>query len=132
MEITRRDPRLTILKSQKIKEACQQGESHFKLRVMEHHVYFWLKPEFKSPTERSIFEKALAGLFEIPLVEGGRWAVPAAVMPRPVIDNSWDYALSMTFRSVEDHDAYQDDADHHAFIDASKHRWEKVLVMDLA
>ncbi len=99
---------------------------------MEHHVYFWLKPEFQSPEERANFEKALAELFEIPLVNGGRWAVPAAVLPRPVIDNSWQYALTMQFHSVEDHDAYQVDASHQAFIEGNKHRWEKVLVTDLA
>jgi hypothetical protein len=63
----------------------------------EHHVCFWLKSEFQTPEERSTFERALVGLFEIPLVAGGRWAVPAAVPPRPVIDNSWDYALSVSF-----------------------------------
>lgn len=99
---------------------------------MEHHVYFWLKPEFQSPEERLAFEKALAGLFEIPLVAGGRWAVPANVPPRPVLDNSWDYALSMQFPTLEDHNAYQVEEIHLAFINTNKHRWEKVLVTDLA
>lgn len=99
---------------------------------MEHHVYFWLKPGSQSPAELADFEKALAGLFEIPLVAGGRWAVPAAVPPRPVIDNSWHYALTMQFRSLEDHNAYQEEASHLDFINTHKHRWEKVLVMDLA
>jgi len=99
---------------------------------MEHHVYFWLKPEFQTPEERSTFEKALAGLFVIPLVVGGRWAVPAAVPARPVLDNSWDYALTMQFRTVEDHNSYQVEEIHQAFLSTNKHRWEKVLVTDLA
>lgn len=99
---------------------------------MEHHVYFWLNDASKSESERSAFEQGLASLFEIELVKGGRWAVPAKVMLRPVIDQSWDYALTMQFDSVEDHDAYQVDAKHNTFIDGHKHRWAKVLVMDLA
>ena len=99
---------------------------------MEHHVYFWLKEEYQNRTDRAVFEQGLARLFEIPRVAGGRWAVPAKVMPRPVIDQSWTYALSMQFASVEDQDAYQVDADHHAFINTFKEWWAKVLVMDLA
>lgn len=99
---------------------------------MEHHVYFWLNEDSQSDTERATFETGLAGLFEIDLVKGGRWSVPAKVMERPVIDQSWDYALSMQFDSIEDQNTYQDHPDHHAFINANKHRWAKVLVMDLA
>jgi hypothetical protein len=99
---------------------------------MEHHVYFWLKDEHKNAADRAVFEQGLESLFKIPLVAGGRWSVPAKVMPRPVIDQSWDYALSMTFASIEDQDAYQVDADHHVFVDSFKEWWAKVLVMDLA
>jgi hypothetical protein len=99
---------------------------------MEHHVYFWLKEEHQNAADRAIFEQGLESLFEIPLVTGGRWAVPAKVMPRPVIDQSWDYALSMHFANVEDHDAYQVDPDHNVFVGTFKDWWAKVLVMDLA
>lgn len=99
---------------------------------MEHHVYFWLKDEHQNETDRAAFEAGLAGLLEIDLVAGGRWAVPAKVMERPVIDQSWDYALSMQFASIEDHDAYQTVPDHLAFINTFKEWWAKVLVMDLA
>ena len=100
---------------------------------MEHHVYFWLKEEFKNDADRSIFEQGLASLFEIKhLVAGGRWAVPAPVVVRPVIDQSWDYALTMQFDSVEKHDLYQDDPDHHVFINTFKEWWAQVQVRDLA
>ncbi len=99
---------------------------------MDHHVYFWLKEDHKTDSDRAIFEKGLAALFEIPLVKGGRWAVPAKVMERPVIDQSWDYALTMRFDSVEDHDAYQDFPKHHDFIATCSHMWERVEVRDLA
>jgi hypothetical protein len=53
---------------------------------MDHHVYFWLKEERQNAADRATFEKGLSSLFEIPLVQGGRWAVPAEVMLRPVIE----------------------------------------------
>jgi hypothetical protein len=99
---------------------------------MEHHVYFWLKDDRKNPADRAAFEQGLADLFRIPLVAGGRWSVPAQVELRPVVDQSWDYALSMSFATLADHDAYQADAAHHAFIAAHKDLWARVLVMDLA
>jgi hypothetical protein len=99
---------------------------------MEHHVYFWLKEENQNAADRAVFEQGLASLFEIDLVAGGRWAVPAKVMLRPVIDQSWDYALSMQFETIEDHDAYQVDPDHNVFINTFKEWWAKVQVMDLA
>jgi hypothetical protein len=98
---------------------------------MEHHVYFWLKEEHQNPADRAVFEQGLASLFAIDLVAGGRWAVPAKVMERPVIDQSWDYALSMQFATIEEHDAYQVDPDHNVFIGSFKEWWGKVLVMDL-
>ena len=99
---------------------------------MEHHVYFWLKDECKSVADRAVFEQGLASLFDIALVSGGRWAVPAAVMPRPVIDQSWDYALTMQFASVAEQDAYQVDPQHLVFVDTFKSWWAQVQVRDLA
>ena len=99
---------------------------------MDHHVYFWLTDEKNNPADRAVFEQALAGLFEIPLVAGGRWAVPADIEIRPVVDQSWDYAVTMQFATLEDHDHYQVHPAHSAFIQAYKDWWAKVRVSDLA
>ena len=99
---------------------------------MEHHVYFWLKDEYRNDVDRAIFEQGLDALFKIGLVAGGRWAVPAKVMIRPVIDQSWDYALTMQFDDIEKHDLYQVDPDHQVFIDTFKDWWSQVQVRDLA
>ena len=99
---------------------------------MEHHVYFWVKEEYQNSADRAVFEQGLERLSKIGLVAGGRWAVPATVALRPVVDQSWTYATSFQFASVADHDAYQSDADHLAFINTFKEWWAKVLVMDLA
>ncbi len=98
---------------------------------MEHHVYFWLKEERRNEADRKAFEEGLSGLFRLEGIDGGFWAVPAKVMERPVVDQSWDYALTMTFASVEAQDAYQVDPGHHVFIDSFKDWWARVEVRDL-
>ena len=98
---------------------------------MEHHVYFWLKPEHKNDADRATFEAGLDELLKIPLITGGIWGTPAPVMERPVIDHSWDYATSVSFASVEDQNEYQSHPDHQVFIDRFKDWWESVQVRDL-
>jgi len=100
--------------------------------AMDHHVYFWLKDEYQNEVDRAIFEQGLSALFEIDLVANGRWAVPAKVALRPVIDQSWDYALTMQFKDIGDHDTYQDHPNHHAFLNTFKEWWAQVQVKDLA
>lgn len=98
---------------------------------MEHHVYFWLKDEHKNEADLKAFEAGLSSLFNLEGLLGGFWAVPAKVMERPVVDQSWDYALTMTFESVAAQDAYQEDPDHHVFINDFKSWWARVEVRDL-
>ncbi|MFM2171870.1 MAG: hypothetical protein RI957_2099 [Verrucomicrobiota bacterium] len=98
---------------------------------MEHHVYFWLKEENKNEADRASFEQGLRDLLKLPGLTRGLWGRPAAVMPRPVIDLSWDYALSMSFTDVAAQDAYQVDPDHQRFIDSHKDKWAQVKVMDM-
>lgn len=98
---------------------------------MEHHVYFWLKQERKNDVDLALFEQGLADLYEISEVAGGMWGKSAATPERPVTDKSFDYALSMKFDSLADHDVYQEHADHDVFVNAFKNWWEKVLVMDV-
>lgn len=98
---------------------------------MEHHVYFWLHDEHKNAGDRAAFEAALESLLAIPAVGSGRWGLPAAVKERPNVDQSWDYALSITFSDLAGHDAYQIDENHLRFIDAYKPWWAKVRISDL-
>jgi hypothetical protein len=102
-----------------------------KIIAMEHHVYFWLKEERKNAADRDLFEKGLADLYRIKEVAGGIWGQSAETPERPVTDKSFDYALSMRFETMDDHNVYQEDPDHDVFLDAFKDWWEKVLVMDV-
>jgi hypothetical protein len=98
---------------------------------MEHHVYFWLNEERQNEADRAEFEAGLESLLTLEGVVRGVWGVPAPVAPRPVLDLSWDYALSLTFASVAAHDVYQVDPAHKAFIEAFKPWWAQVRVTDL-
>ena len=98
---------------------------------MEHHVHFWLKEEHQNETDRATFEAGMKKLFDIPNVASGIVAKPAPTPVRPVTENSWDYALSMRFDSIAEHDTYQVHPEHDVFVDSFKHFWEKVDVRDL-
>lgn len=99
---------------------------------MDHHVYFWLTEAHQNAEDRVKFEQGLDALLKSKLPKSARWSVPAKVAERPVTDQSWDYALSVQFSTLADHDIYQDEPGHHVFIGSFKEWWAKVLVMDLA
>ncbi|MGD7654769.1 MAG: Dabb family protein [Verrucomicrobiales bacterium] len=99
---------------------------------MDHHVYFWLKEENQNAADRAAFEQGLDALLKSEIPVSGRWSVPAKVAERPVTDLSWDYALTVQFKDVADHDAYQVEPVHQDFLNRFKPWWAKVLVTDLA
>jgi len=98
---------------------------------MQHHVYFWLKEEFKNEAGRAKFEQGMQLCVEVKSVKDGGWGKQAATADRGVTDKSWDYALCCTFDSVDDHNAYQVDPQHDVFVDTCKDMWEKVTIMDV-
>lgn len=94
-------------------------------------MYFWLKEEFRNAEAKAKFEAGLADLFEIPSVAGGFWGVSAATEERPVTEKSWDYAITVHFKSLADHDAYQVHPKHDVFVEAFRAWWDRVQVMDM-
>jgi hypothetical protein len=52
------------------------------------------------------------------------------VLSRPVNDREFDVGLCVVFRSLADHDAYQDHPRHLEFIHENKATWKKVRVFD--
>jgi hypothetical protein len=97
---------------------------------MLHTVYFWLKPE-TTPEQRALFEAELNLVPKIGYLASGFVGKPAATAPRPVTDHSFDYCLSLRFKSMEDHDFYQTDCpDHQRFVDTCKPFFGKVIVYD--
>jgi hypothetical protein len=53
-------------------------------------------------------------------------------LARPVNDRDFDVGLHVVFRSLADHDAYQQHLRHLQFVDENKPTWKKVRVFDSA
>lgn len=94
-------------------------------------MYFWLKEDCKGEESCDRFEAAMEKLLEIGTIASGIWGRQAGTPERPVTDKTWDYALSLKFESLVDHDSYQDDPGHHEFVEGCRELWAKVLVMDV-
>lgn len=96
--------------------------------MLVHSVYFWLKPEL-TPAQRAGFAEALESLRAIPMAAlyVGR---PAPLAPRPVVDTSYDYAITCLFSDAAAHDAYQVHPVHQAFVALGKPLWARVQIYD--
>ncbi|MGD9633169.1 MAG: Dabb family protein [Pirellulales bacterium] len=100
--------------------------------MLIHSPYFWLRKDL-TPAERDLFDREVRLLAEIPYLERGHVGTPAPTERRPVTDHSFDYAASLHFKSLEDHDFYQSKCpDHARFVAACKSLWERVVVYDIA
>lgn len=75
-----------------------------------HHVHFWLNNKADLPK----LIEGLKTLGDISLVKDIHVGIPADTH-RDVVERSYDASLLMFFKNQADHDAYQDDADHHVF-----------------
>ncbi len=98
--------------------------------ALQHNVYFWLKNTV-SDKERKAFEKGMKkfvkSVKEIQKAEIGK---PANTARRDVVDHSFDYSLYIRFKSLEDHNVYQEHEAHKQFITDFQSLWAKVLVYD--
>lgn len=97
--------------------------------MLVHTVLFWLKPGL-GPDSRAEFERQLARLGQIPAVQAFYWGRPADTAPRPVIDRSYDYAITVIVRDVEGHDRYQEDPIHQDFVKRCGPWFDRVQVFD--
>ena len=93
-----------------------------------HTVYFWMK-EDATQQDRENFHNGVAELTKCKTVLNSFIGPPAGT-PREVVDNTYEFALLLFFKNKEDHDLYQDDPDHHHFIDKYNHLWARVQVYD--
>jgi hypothetical protein len=97
---------------------------------MIHNVYFWLKKDLTA-AQRALFESELRRLTEIPYLASASVGKPAPTEARPVTDHSFDYASTLQFKSLADHDFYQKDCElHKRFVDLCKPFFDRVLVYD--
>ena len=97
--------------------------------MLVHSVYFWLKPELTA-AQRAEFLAALQALKDVPSVTSFHLGRPAAVTDRPVVDKSFDYAITCVFENLAAHNAYQVHPLHLAFVQTGKPLWTRVQIYD--
>lgn len=96
--------------------------------MLVHSVFFWLKPELDDAAVAA-FRAGVESLRNVPDLEA-IYVGPPSSTDRPVIDRSYSIALTVLFKDIEQHDAYQLDPVHRAFVDNFASYWERVLIYD--
>ena len=97
--------------------------------MLIHSVIFWLKQGLREK-ERLLFKNEIQALEKIPSVDQLFLGQPAATTKRPVIDDSYDFCLTVILKDINAHDSYQDDPMHLEFIKKCSHMWERVKIYD--
>ena len=97
--------------------------------MLVHTVIFWLK-EGLSEDQRNIFIKEVNTLGGISSVDSFLLGTPAATPKRPVVEDSYDFAITVVLKDMVAHDEYQADPIHLEFIDNCKEMWERVVIYD--
>ena len=97
-----------------------------------HSAIFWLRKDL-TPAERGLFDSEVRRLAQISYLERGYVGTPAETQSRPVTDHSFDYATSLHFKSLEDHEFYQTKCEDHArFVAVCKTFWQRVVIYDMS
>jgi len=97
--------------------------------MLVHTVIFWLKKDL-SEDQQVVFTNEVKTLGEISSVESFHLGTPAPTPKRPVIEDSYDYAITVVLKDMDAHDDYQMDPIHLDFIDKCKDMWERVVIYD--
>ena len=97
--------------------------------MLTHVVLFWAKGDL-TEADRADFAGGLRTLLAIPTVDAGWFGSPAATN-RSVVDHSYTFGLTLRFKDVAAHDAYQVDPIHDAFHARCAKYWQKVAVYDI-
>ena len=97
--------------------------------MLVHTVFFWMKKNAPKGAAKQTVQDALKYL-NTPTV-AHLWAgVPAKTEARDVINATYDAGITVCFKSVKDHDAYQKAPSHLTFIKRNKKNWLRVEVFD--
>jgi hypothetical protein len=98
--------------------------------MLIHSVYFWFKPD-ADPSVVAAFEAGLARLTSIPDISSAYFGRPEATPPRPVIDDTYSWALVEIFSDLAAHDRYQEHPLHQEFLAQFSASWQRVQVYDV-
>ncbi|MFW5841325.1 MAG: Dabb family protein, partial [Planctomycetota bacterium] len=95
--------------------------------MLIHSVYFWLKNDV-TDRKKDAFVDGLKSLAGISTVDRLHIGTAASTEQRPVVDNSFDYALIIELADPAAQEIYQGDPIHLQFAEDFKDLWTKVLV----
>ncbi|MEX0273434.1 MAG: Dabb family protein [Flavobacteriaceae bacterium] len=94
-----------------------------------HVVYFWLKNP-QDAKDQKTFEAHLTSFLERSEYAKTNFIGTPPKATRDVVDDSFTYALILSFESAEAQEKYQDEPAHVKFVNDAKHLWKKVIVYD--
>ena len=99
--------------------------------MLVHNVYFTLNQNSPAARRKLVEDchKYLAGHPGVVYFSAG---ILCDSLARPVNDREFDVGLHVVFRTMADHDAYQQHPRHLQFIEENKATWKKVRVFDSA
>ncbi len=97
--------------------------------MLVHSVFFWLRADLNE-SEREAFLKGVESLAKIESATAVYVGTPATTEKRPVVDSSYDVALTVMLDTIAAHDAYQEDPIHTAFLGQFSTYWERVQIYD--
>ncbi|OUU26898.1 MAG: transcription-repair coupling factor [Verrucomicrobia bacterium TMED44] len=97
--------------------------------MIVHTVIFWLKEDLCN-RDKEKFKQEVEKLAKIASVENFYLGTPSATPKRPVVDDTYDFALTVALKDMAAHDHYQADPIHLDFIEQCKEYWQKVLIYD--
>jgi hypothetical protein len=98
--------------------------------MLIHSVYFWFKAD-ADPALVARFEAGLQRLTAIPDIQAAHFGRPETTPKRPVIDDSYSWALIETFPDLAAHDRYQAHELHQQFLEEFSGTWQRVQVYDV-
>ena|SRR5215213_6693536 len=111
---------------------AQPGGAPYAGAMLIHNAHFWLKKDL-SADDRTTFEIEVKRLAQISYLERGFAGKPAPTEARPVTDHSFDYATSLHFKTLADHDFYQRECkDHARFVSTCQAFFERVVIYDVS
>ena len=97
--------------------------------MLSHDVYFTLRD--RSPAAvRALVDACHARLAGIEGILSFSAGAREPSLARDVNDRGFDVALHVVFADVAAHDAYQDDPEHHRFVEENRSSWAAVRVFD--
>jgi hypothetical protein len=98
--------------------------------MLVHTVLFWLHKNLQGD-QLTEFRVGLETLKHIKSAEAVYIGSPADTEPRPrIILSTYDYCLTVVFKDIKAHDAYQIDPTHKEFIKTYASYWKRVRVYD--